>query len=166
MTINKALFSSEGLAWETPLWFFEALHDEFNFTCDVCADIHNRKVDKFFSIQQDAFKLQWKGVAYCNPPYGRDIGRWFEKAMNSAIDHGTTVVILCPVRCDTNWWFDYARLGEVRLLKGRLRFEGAPSSAPFPSALVIFRPGLPHSVTHWNYTQLDVEPFYTAFQYD
>lgn len=165
MTINDSLFSSDNGSWETPEWLFKALHDEFNFTCDVCATMANRKVPYFYSPQQDAFKRRWHGINFCNPPYGRGIDKWFAKALESAKD-GATTVILCPARCDTNWWFDYARLGEVRLLKGRLRFKGAPSSAPFPSALVIFRPGLPHSVTHWNYTQLDVEPFYTAFQYD
>jgi site-specific DNA-methyltransferase (adenine-specific) len=30
--------------------------------------------------------------------------------------------------------------GEVRLLRGRLRFGEAEANAPFPSAVVVFRP--------------------------
>ena len=30
--------------------------------------------------------------------------------------------------------------GEIRLLRGRLKFGDATNSAPFPSAVVIFRP--------------------------
>jgi hypothetical protein len=30
--------------------------------------------------------------------------------------------------------------GEIRFLEGRLRSRGAETSAPFPSAVVIFRP--------------------------
>jgi hypothetical protein len=33
----------------------------------------------------------------------------------------------------------WAKATELRVLKGRLRFGGAKNSAPFPSALVIFR---------------------------
>lgn len=160
----SATQSSAQDCWETPQYLFDALNSEFRFTVDVCADINNRKVDKFFSVHQDAFRLQWTGVCYANPPYGRDIGRWMEKAKNSAIDHGSTVVVLCPARCDTNWWFDHARFGEVRLLKGRIKFidplKGIMSSAPFPSALIIYRPGMRRSTTYWHYRQVDYAPFY------
>ena len=30
--------------------------------------------------------------------------------------------------------------GEIRFIRGRLKFGGSKNSAPFPSALVIFRP--------------------------
>jgi len=30
--------------------------------------------------------------------------------------------------------------GEIRFIKGRLKFGGHKNSAPFPSAVVIFRP--------------------------
>jgi len=30
--------------------------------------------------------------------------------------------------------------GEVRLLKGRLKFGDATNGAPFPSAVIVFRP--------------------------
>jgi hypothetical protein len=48
-------------------------------------------------------------------------------------------VCLVPARTDTRWWHDYAMRGEVRLLPGRLRFGDARNSAPFPSAVVVFR---------------------------
>jgi site-specific DNA-methyltransferase (adenine-specific) len=30
--------------------------------------------------------------------------------------------------------------GEIRLLRGRLKFGDATNSAPFPSAVIVFRP--------------------------
>jgi site-specific DNA-methyltransferase (adenine-specific) len=33
------------------------------------------------------------------------------------------------------------RASEVRLVKGRLKFGDGKNSAPFPSAVVVFRPG-------------------------
>ena len=54
--------------------------------------------------------------------------------------HGATVVCLVPARTDTKWWHQYAMKGEIRLLRGRVRFVGGDHSAPFPSAIVVFRP--------------------------
>lgn len=157
----STLFSSDKSDWETPKWFFLALNNEFHFTLDAAASMENRKVQKFFSVHQDAFRLQWRGAVWLNPPYSRGIERWLEKAKKSAIE-GATVVCLVPARTDTNWWFDHARFGEVRFIKGRLKFVGAPSAAPFPSALIIFRPGLPRSTSYWQYRELDFAPFYHA----
>ena len=55
---------------------------------------------------------------------------------------GATVVCLVPSRTDTAWWHDTVIAGgaEVRFVRGRLRFVGAEHPAPFPSAVVIFRP--------------------------
>lgn len=73
-----------------------------------------------------------------NPPYGRTIGLWMRKAYTSA-QEGATVVCLVPARTDTAWWHEYAMRGEVRFLRGRLKFGGHKNSAPFPSAVVVFR---------------------------
>lgn len=154
------LFASDNNSWETPDWFFNALHNEFNFTLDAAATMENRKVRVFYSEHQDAFRLQWRGTVWLNPPYGRGINRWLAKAKVSAVENGATVVVLVPSRTDTNWWMDHARFGEVRFLKGRLKFKGAPTSAPFPSALVIFRPGLPRSTSYWHYREVKDAPSY------
>jgi hypothetical protein len=50
------------------------------------------------------------------------------------------VVCLVPARTDTAWWHDYATRGEIRFIRGRLKFGDSKTSAPFPSAIVIFRP--------------------------
>ena len=33
---------------------------------------------------------------FCNPPYGREIGKWVEKAFRTNEDHGNLVVMLLP----------------------------------------------------------------------
>lgn len=162
MAINDALFSSESSSWETPDHLFLALNHEFHFDLDAAASMENRKVKKFFSVQQDAFKLQWHGNVWLNSPYGRGIDHWMAKAKFEAVERGSTVVCLIPARPDTNWWFDHVRLGEVRFLKGRLKFKGAPTSAPFPSAIVIYRPSLPRSTSYWRYKEVKYAPFWEA----
>lgn len=50
------------------------------------------------------------------------------------------MVCLVPARTDTRWWHEFAMRGEIRFLQGRLCFKGGRTVAPFPSALIIFRP--------------------------
>lgn len=73
-----------------------------------------------------------------NPLYGRTIGEWVKKAYES-LKKDATVVCLIPARTDTKWWDDYCMKGEIRFVKGRLKFGNCKSSAPFLSAIVIFR---------------------------
>jgi len=53
-----------------------------------------------------------------NPPSGRGIGAWMQKAS----DAGATVVCLVPARTDTTWWHEQvmAWAQGVRLVRGRL----------------------------------------------
>jgi phage N-6-adenine-methyltransferase len=135
-------FSSETCEWSTPQWLFDALAREFAFTLDPCATRENAKCPRFFTREDDGLVQDWGDeVVFMNPPYGAAIGRWMRKAYESS-RAGATVVCLVPARTDTAWWHLYAMKGEVRLLRGRLKFGNAQNSAPFPSAIVIFRPPL------------------------
>lgn len=53
---------------------------------------------------------------------------------------GGTVVCLLPARTDTAWWHDYCMKGEITFIRGRLKFGGCSNPAPFPSAIVVFKP--------------------------
>ena len=132
-------FSSATDLWATPAKLYDELNSEFKFTLDVCATIENAKCKKFFTVDDDGLSQEWEGVCWMNPPYGRTIGAWMEKAYRSSLKNAT-VVCLVPSRTDTNWWHDFAMMGEIRFIKGRLRFGGHKNLAPFPSAVVIFRP--------------------------
>jgi phage N-6-adenine-methyltransferase len=136
--LNPSIMSSKTDVWATPPETFAALDREFGFTLDVCALPENAKCERYFTPADDGLSRPWEGVCWMNPPYGRTIARWMAKAVESAAA-GATVVCLVPARTDTAWWHDYAVKGEIRFLRGRLKFGGAQHSAPFPSAVVIFR---------------------------
>jgi phage N-6-adenine-methyltransferase len=126
--------------WETPQPFFDALDAEFHFTLDVAAQPGNAKCARYHTREVDGLAQHWEGTCWCNPPYGRTIGDWVKKAAVSA-QAGATVVCLLPVRTDTKWWQRYCiPPAEVRFVPGRLTFRGAANPAPFPNAVVIFRP--------------------------
>jgi len=133
--VTSVHYSSRTDEWETPLALFNALSDEFGgFDLDVCATPENAKCSKYFTKVEDGLAQEWHGKCWMNPPYGRAIGSWMRKAHES----GAFVVCLVPARTDTAWWHEYAMRGEIRFLRGRVRFGGGKHCAPFPSAIVIF----------------------------
>lgn len=139
---TEVMFSSKSDCWETPQDLFDELDAEFGFTLDVCALPENAKCERYFTPEDDGLSQDWTGVCWCNPPYGRQIGRWVRKAFFSSV-HGATVVMLLPARTDTSWFHDYIlHRSEVRFLRGRVRFRAGGADidrAPFPSMLVIFK---------------------------
>lgn len=137
---TQALFSSKTDMWETPQDFFNELDAEFKFDVDVCATNSNTKCTTYYTKEQDGLSMDWGGVCWCNPPYGREIGKWVEKAYSSSAG-GALVVMLLPARTDTKWFHKYIYgKAEIRFIKGRLKFGESTNSAPFPSMIVIFRP--------------------------
>lgn len=132
------MFSSKTDMWETPQDLFDRLNEEYNFECDVCAIPENAKCKKYYTPEVDGLKQEWRGVCWCNPPYGREIGKWVEKAYVASTYYGATVVMLLPARTDTKWFHDYCLKGKIEFLRGRLKFGGSKNSAPFPSMIVIF----------------------------
>ena len=133
-------FSSQSDDWATPQDLFDRLNEDWGpFNLDVCASAHNRKCKQYFSVSDNGLKQVWApNRCWMNPPYGRTIGKWIEKAYKESMD-GALVVCLIPSRTDTAWWHDYVMRGKVIFIRGRIKFNNHVNSAPFPSAIVIFR---------------------------
>ena len=142
--INKGLFTSDKNYWETPQDFFNELHKEFDFTLDVAASHENAKLDNYYTVEENGLEQNWEGRVFVNPPYGREIKHWVEKAYKESLEpYNECVVMLIPSRTDTRYWHDYIfdKAADVRFLKGRLKFElngQAKQSAPFPSAVIVY----------------------------
>lgn len=146
---NSLHFSRASDEWSTPQDFFDRLNAEFGFTLDVCATAENSKCGiEHWTPEDDGLKQDWrKCICWMNPPYSA-LRLWMQKASASA-KAGATVVCLIPSRTDTRAWHEYVwdeakhatRPGvEIRFIKGRLKFGGCENPAPFPSAVIIFRP--------------------------
>jgi len=129
--------------WGTPQSLYYELYLEFKFTVDVCASSVNAKCVRYWDEETDGLVQDWsKDVCWMNPPYGRELGQWMYKAYTES-QRGATVVCLVPVCSDLGWWHDYAMKGEIRFLRGRVSYiagDKKAGAAPFPSAIVIFRP--------------------------
>ena len=141
--VDKALFKHDSDEWATPDDFFALLDREFQFTLDPCATAENAKTALYFTKAMNGLDpVMWRyQVVFVNPPYSQ-IKEWVHACYKAARKHTAVVVLLIPSRTDTRYWHDYImKASEVRFVRGRLKFGGSKNSAPFPSAVVVFRPG-------------------------
>ena len=135
------MYMSESTEWSTPQDFFDELNKEFDFNLDPCADEANHKCDVYFTKEVNGLEQSWGGKrVFCNPPYGREIGKWVEKGYREGHKDNTLVVMLIPARTDTKYFHDFIlHRAEIRFVSGRLKFGDGKGCAPFPSMIVIFR---------------------------
>jgi len=100
--MNQALLSSKKMDWCTPQSFYDVLHQEFNFTLDVAATDRTTKCPMYFTPETDGLNQSWNvpndSAVFCNPPYGREIGKWVKKACEEA-QNGTTIMKGCDGLC-------------------------------------------------------------------
>ena len=128
MSVNKGLFSSANQHWSTPKDLYKVLDQEFHFDDDPCP-----------LYGAGGLEREWGSRTYCNPPYGRKITKWLQKAYAESLK-GKLIVCLIPSRTDTKWWHEIVMMAsEIRFLRGRLKFGDSKNSAPFPSAVVVFK---------------------------
>jgi len=139
---NNVHFSSESVHWYTPRPIIRAVEEFFDaIDLDPCAQPGSKTVPaaQYFTEEDDGLAQRWWGRVFMNPPYGREIGPWIEKACaayeSREIEAG---ILLLPARTDTDWWRrmrDYPAC----FVDGRIHFihpEGKEGPASFPSALV------------------------------
>ena len=82
---TELMFSSKSDLWETPQDLFDELDKEFHFNLDVCALPENTKCAAYYTPEIDGLSQPWYGRCWCNPPYGRGVGAWVQKAARSAL---------------------------------------------------------------------------------
>jgi phage N-6-adenine-methyltransferase len=145
MALAPALVSRGRTDWETPEAVFAAYQRVYALDLDVCATAETAKCERWYGQEQDGLRQSWDGRVWCNPPYGREITDWVKRARWSVQRAGTAdlAVMLLPSRTDTRWFHEhlYRQPGvSLDFIPGRLRFEGAPSPAPFPSLIALIVP--------------------------
>ena len=129
---TRMLATTRNIYENTPKAFYEQLNTEFSFDFDPCPDRAN-----FNGLMVD-----WGIRCYVNPPYGKAIRNWLEKALIE-LKTGRTelVVFLLPAYTDVKWFHEIVLplSNEIRFIKGRLKFGEHKQPAPFASMLVVFR---------------------------
>jgi phage N-6-adenine-methyltransferase len=74
------------MCWCTPQDFFDKLNAEFGFVLDPAATDKTAKCSLYYTPETDGLSQSWDrgGAVFCNPPYGREIGKWVQKAFEEA----------------------------------------------------------------------------------
>lgn len=131
----------------TPWWLFNLLHEEFEFTWDVCANAENAKLPGYWTEEDDAFKQEWTSVGnalFMNPPYGQpELKKWLQWAIDVS-KKGICVVAVIPANTAQLWFHELCgQASEIRLVKGRIAFlleDGTPNPRPMGgTAVVVFK---------------------------
>lgn len=139
------LMSSANPNWETPDSFLDVVRKMGPIMLDPCTTLANPVgASMFHTPDDDGLIRDWYrhgivGLNFVNPPYGRGLGAWSAKMRDEA-KRGAEIVGLLPARTDTKWWQAVTTADAVCFWRGRLKFKGAPSAAPFPSAVPYWGP--------------------------
>lgn len=158
--------------WMTPDEVFDPVHRELRFEFDAAAGSEREsRLPQFIDPVTDALGCSWRlwgKRAWLNPPYGRDLGKWFAKATQQVKDGVHLVCMLTYANTDTKYWQRYVvenpYCHEVIFLTPRVRFvdpddTNKSNGAPKGSALIIFRSSFCASLprhTYWSYKR---DPF-------
>ena len=83
MTKNLSVhFATGETERETPQLFFDQIDKDFGpFTLDPCATKSNAKCNRYFTKEDNGLVQPWAPAkVWMNPPYGKEIGPWMQKA--------------------------------------------------------------------------------------
>ena len=125
--------------WLTPPELIAALG---SFDLDPCSPINRpwATAANHFTILDNGLRREWAGRVWCNPPYGRETGKWLARCA----DHGNATALIFA-RTETQDWVEHVwkRAHSILFLWGRLYFyhvDGTRASANSgaPSALIAY----------------------------
>lgn len=154
MPIDDALYSSASPEWTTPTRILDPLERVYGLMdLDPCSEAPSFLASEIYNVSarihyhlkggegtsqppKNGLQEPWFGKVFMNPPYGRTIKVWIQRAVdayrNGDIEY---CIALVPARTDTTWW-GICKQFPVCFIEKRLKFGGADNSAPFPSALI------------------------------
>lgn len=133
--MNKGYLQSGSVEWGTPLDLRRFLDKQFGrLTFDPC-----------LPGRTDGLTRKWGRRVFCNPPYGRGLGQWIDRAIDAVeTKESELVCLLAPAATDTNWFFR-ARMKwfSVWFIHGRVQFvplagQSAKGGNTRPSCIIWF----------------------------
>ena len=127
--------------WATPDYFYNPLHEEFDFDFDPCPLQHDL-------TKWDGLTVEYKERNFINPPYSRKLKEAFVKKAIEESKKGKLCVMLLPVSTSTQLFHKYIlpNKPEIRFVEKRIKFKGVNTFGQFvtdksgmhDSMLVIF----------------------------
>lgn len=153
-----ALFTSRSEEWNTPERLARLIEEFSPIGLDPCSNGKTAVLAKE-AWSEDGLRRAWRGhgLVFVNPPYGRSVIAWAERARESFADPQTDeCLLLIPARTDTAWFHENCFTADaICFIRKRIEFVGSGKRrgrCPFPSALVYFGARPDAFATH--FTQL------------
>lgn len=128
--------------WLTPPEILKALGP---FDLDPCSPVNRPwpTAREHYTVHDNGLKLPWTGRVFCNPPYGRETGRWLARCA----EHGNAIALIFA-RTETSDWVEHVwnSASAVLFIFGRLSFHHVDGSRSIsnsggPSALIAYGKG-------------------------
>lgn len=126
--------------WYTPPAIVTSLGE---FDLDPCAPIdvaYQLPMLVCYTKEDDGLLQPWSGRVWCNPPYGRHIGRWLRRCA----EHGNATALVFA-RTETLAFHEWVwpKAHAVLFLRGRIRFisptvKAARDTGGAPSVLIAY----------------------------
>jgi hypothetical protein len=125
--------------WLTPPEILKVLGD---FDLDPCSPVNRPwpTAARHYTANDNGLILAWAGRVWCNPPYGRETGRWLARC---AEHQNATALIFA--RTETADWVEHVwkKAHAILFLWGRLYFHHvdgrrADANSGAPSALISY----------------------------
>jgi len=143
MTLQRSLMTSKRDSWNTPECVLELVRKMGPIRLDPCSNADS-VVGATLAFESGGLDIDWTdtadgGLTFVNPVYGREIWDWVLRCAFEA-GRGCEIVALLPARPDTRWFSSAWEADALCFWRGRIRFLGAPSSAPFPSVVAYWGP--------------------------
>lgn len=120
------------IEWGTPENIFNTLNKIWGFNLDPCAlNSEIAKCDYFFSPDDNGLQKEWRSqdnsqsIVFLNPPYGRQLKDWMQKARDELMkDNCKVVVALIPASIGTQWFHEivYPLINQIIMVRGRIPF--------------------------------------------
>ena len=128
--------------WLTPPEIVKSLG---KFDLDPCSPIDRPwpTAKRHLTYNDNGLLAKWEGRVWCNPPYGREAGRWLARCS----EHGNCIALIFA-RTETADWMNHVwpKAHSILFIAGRLKFyhvSGIQSTANSgaPSALISYDAG-------------------------
>lgn len=140
--LTDAAASTASDLWLTPKHVLKMVIEHFDgsITLDPSSNGRNGKAHVpakvHFTAEEDGLLQDWQGKVFCNPPYGRALAGFVEKAITEyECGNAKEVILLVPASSSTAW---FRRLDPYPrcLVAGRLTFANSDMQCPHHSMLV------------------------------
>lgn len=111
--------SSQNYDWYTPPEIFRKL--DLTFDLDPCSpgiDKCHVPTRHAYSPPQNGLTEPWFGLVWCNPPYGRETGKWIDRCCQ----HNNAIALVFA-RTGTKWFQKNAQsTSAICFIKSRVKF--------------------------------------------